>query len=64
MWRTELQRVFSPAMHRFLALIPLVSATATVTVSNVLPRLDVHGKIVNAHDSGVVQDPDTGTYWL
>jgi hypothetical protein len=36
----------------------------TSTVSNVEPRRTVEGGVVNAHDSGVVQDPASGTFYL
>ena len=34
------------------------------TISNTQPRLDSEGKIVNAHDGAVVQDPVSGRYYL
>ncbi len=40
------------------------AARGNVTLSNTQPRLDASGKVVNAHDGSVVQDPVTGMYYL
>jgi hypothetical protein len=42
--------------------MPLQPATVNVTISNALPRLDVHGEIVNAHD-GTIRFYE-GFWWL
>ena len=43
---------------------PTGSAATAVVVSNVLPRMTTDGRIVNAHDSGVVQDAASGKFYL
>jgi hypothetical protein len=35
-----------------------------VTISNVEPRLDTAGRIVNAHDGSLLLNPHDGRYWL
>ena len=42
----------------------LAAVSQGVTLSNTQPRLDAAGKVVNAHDGSVVQDPVTGVYYL
>ena len=40
------------------------AAPRTVTISNVLPRLDTASRIVNAHDGSLLLNPRDGRYWL
>ena len=43
---------------------PMDKNDDAVTLSNTAPRLDADGKIVNAHDGSVIQDPVSGRFYL
>jgi hypothetical protein len=51
------------ALIHILFLIPIVNAV-TVTIDNRLPRLDVNGMIVDAHDGSVQQFMPGGLYYM
>ena len=46
-----------------LFLLPIINA-ALVTIDNRLPRLDVNGMIVDAHDGSVQQFVPGGLYYM
>jgi hypothetical protein len=48
---------------RILFLVPIVNAIL-VTIDNRLPRLDVNGAIVDAHDGTVQQFVPGGLYYM
>jgi hypothetical protein len=48
---------------RILFLVPIVNAVL-VTIDNRLPRLDVNGVIMDAHDGSVQQFESNGLYYM
>jgi hypothetical protein len=51
------------ATIRILFLLPIINAVL-VTIDNRVPRLDVNGQIVDAHDGTVQQFQPGGLYYM
>jgi len=51
------------AIHFLVVLLPLINAVL-VTIDNRMPRLDVNGKIFDAHDGSIQQFEPGGLYYM
>jgi hypothetical protein len=51
------------ATIRLLFLLPIINAL-TVTIDNRIPKLDVNGNIIDAHDGSVQQFEPGGLYYM